>query len=92
MSDERSSQVTTVVAAFAVGTLVGAALAMLYAPASGRETRELLSRKTRELKEKVDESISEAKEMINEKKEELIAAVKAGKKAMCEKAGESENV
>lgn len=92
MSEERSSKVTTIVAAFGVGTLIGATLAILYTPTSGRETREMLSRKTHELKEKVGESISKAKEMISEKREELIATIKAGKKAMFEKGGESDNV
>lgn len=90
MSEEKNSAVATVVAAFAVGTIVGATLAVLYAPASGRETRELLAKKTKDIKDKVEESFDEAKEMISEKRAELVAAVQAGKKAMCDKAKEAD--
>lgn len=81
MSEEKTSKVKMLVPAFAIGTMVGAVIALLYAPASGRETRELLSRKGRELKEKVGESVTE-------NKDKLIAAAKAGKEAMSEKSGE----
>ena len=46
--DDRSSGAGTVMLAFLVGAIAGAAVALLYAPASGRETREFLSEKARE--------------------------------------------
>jgi gas vesicle protein len=46
MTDDRSS--ASVILAFLVGGLTGAALATLYAPRSGRETRELLGDRIRE--------------------------------------------
>ena len=82
MSDENSNQVGGIVAAFAVGALVGAGIAVLYAPQSGRETRELLARKTRELKEKAGDTLDEAKEMFRGKKAEIVSAVEAGKQAI----------
>ena len=82
MSDERVNQVGGIVAAFAVGALVGAGIALLYAPQSGRETRELLARKTRELKEKAGDTLVEAKEIFRGKKDQILAAVEAGKDAM----------
>jgi gas vesicle protein len=45
-NDERGAG--TILLAFLVGAAAGAAVALLYAPASGRETRERLSEKARE--------------------------------------------
>jgi gas vesicle protein len=47
-SDERSAGTSGVVLSFLLGALSGAALAILFAPRSGRETREILSDKLRE--------------------------------------------
>lgn len=82
MSDENTNQVGGIVAAFAVGALVGAGIALLYAPQSGRDTRELLARKTRELKERTGEVLDDAKEMVRGKRDQILAAVEAGKDAM----------
>lgn len=46
--DDRSGGTSGVVLSFLVGALSGAALAVLFAPRSGRETRELLGEKLRE--------------------------------------------
>ena len=45
-----------------IGLLVGTAVALLYAPRSGRETRALLRTKAEESRVKADELIHEAKE------------------------------
>ena len=82
MSEENSGQVGGIVAAFAVGALLGAGIALLYAPQSGQETRELLARKTRELKDKAGSALDDAKEMVRGKKDQVLAAVEAGKDAM----------
>ncbi len=46
--DDRDSGASTVILSFLLGGLAGAALAILFAPRSGKETRELLSEKWRE--------------------------------------------
>jgi gas vesicle protein len=48
MADERGAGAGTILLAFLVGAAAGAAVALLYAPASGRETRERLSEKAHE--------------------------------------------
>lgn len=51
MSDDRSSA-SGVILSFLLGGLTGAALAILFAPRSGEETREMLGEKVREGAEK----------------------------------------
>ena len=48
MSEDRGSGASGVILSFILGGLVGAALAVLFAPRSGEETRELLEEKLRE--------------------------------------------
>ena len=52
MSDDRNSGASGIILSFLVGGLTGAALAILYAPRSGKETRDLLGEKLREGKER----------------------------------------
>jgi len=59
MSDERGSNAFL---AFLLGGMTGAALALLYAPRSGRETREMLGDKLREGAERGREIKEQAKE------------------------------
>jgi gas vesicle protein len=51
-NDDRSGGTAGVVLSFMVGALSGAALAILFAPRSGRETREMLGEKLRETTER----------------------------------------
>jgi len=47
MADNNGTGTGTVLLAFLVGAIAGAAVALLYAPVSGRETREYLGDKAR---------------------------------------------
>ena len=60
----------SVMVAFVIGALTGAAVALLFAPASGEETREFLGEKAREGKAKVRAG-----------REHLMAAVERGREA-----------
>ncbi len=85
MSDNNEScRVSGYLAAFAIGALVGTAAALLYAPRSGKETRELLAKKGRDLKGRASEALDDAADFVQGKKAELAAAVEAGKEAMRE--------
>jgi gas vesicle protein len=91
MSEDTSCQACGYLTAFAIGALVGAGIALLYAPRSGKETREVLARGARKLKDKAGDALDEAKEMIREKKTEIAAAVEAGKEAMREQRAKQSN-
>ena len=82
--NNESSHVGGYLAAFAIGALIGTGVALLYAPRSGKETRELLAKKGRELKGKATDALDDAKDFIEGKKAELAAAIEAGKDAMRE--------
>ena len=85
MSDNNeSSRVGGYLAAFAIGALVGTAAALLYAPRSGKETREMIAKKGRDLKGRASDALEDATDFIQGKKAELTAAVEAGKEAMRE--------
>ena len=90
MSEEKTTnQVVALAGAFAIGAVFGAGLALLLAPASGKETREAIARKTRELKGKVVDTYEDTKEMISEKKAELLAAIQAGRQALKEESAKA---
>ena len=82
--NNESNHVGGYLAAFAIGALIGTGVALLYAPRSGKETRELLATKGRELKGKATDALDDAKDFIEGKKAELAAAIEAGKDAMRE--------
>ena len=66
----RNDNSGSLMVAFVIGALTGAAVALLFAPATGEETREFLGQKAREGKAKV-----------KEQRDNLIGAVERGREA-----------
>ncbi|MBI2818354.1 MAG: YtxH domain-containing protein [Acidobacteria bacterium] len=77
---------------FLAGLSIGALVGILFAPQSGKETREFiagraedgreyLSRKGRQYREQAAEYVERGKEVISQQKEHLAAAIEAGKQA-----------
>ena len=92
MSDRNGSGVLW----FLAGLGIGAAVAILYAPQSGSETREILMAKAEEGREYVRNRAKQAreqaedwagrgKEVFNQQKEQFRSAVEAGRQAYREK-------
>ncbi len=82
MNDERGTGAGGILLSFIVGALTGAAVAILFAPRSGKETRELLGEKLREgaergraLKERMvskgREYVEEAEEFVERQRDAL---------------------
>ena len=81
MSEEESSQRSSFTI-FAVGALIGAGIALLYAPQSGKETRKLLVKKAKQLRDKAQDTVENAQEFIKDRKADLVAAVDSGKETV----------
>ena len=71
----------SVLIAFALGALAGAAVALLYAPASGEETRRRLAEKAREGRDRAEQLAREGREFINRQRDNLSTAVEQGREA-----------
>jgi len=80
MSNNENS-VGSVLVAFALGAVAGAAVALLYAPASGEETRRKLAEKAREGREKAETMAREGREFFDRQRDNLSAAVERGRDA-----------
>lgn len=91
--EEKGIGAGTVFLSFLGGAAVGAGLALLYAPKSGRELREKIAELTddavdkikdytSEAQEKIMSTLEEGKELVKEKKSILTSAIQAGKEAM----------
>lgn len=60
----------TFVAGLAIGALVGAGLALLFAPQSGEETRRLVSRKAKHLAREARDRYDDVKEKVRRARQE----------------------
>ena len=67
--------------AFGIGALTGAAVALLYAPAKGEETRDYLGQKAREGRAKAREAIDQGREYYRDQRENIVTAVERGREA-----------
>jgi gas vesicle protein len=83
---------STKVAYFVAGVGIGAAVALLFAPLSGEETRkriadkaqegrEYVASKGRELRKQAEGFVDQGKELVSKQKERLADALEAGKQA-----------
>jgi gas vesicle protein len=95
MSDERGSDAAGYLGWFFLGTIAGAAAALLLAPRTGRETRELLAERGSEILKRAQEKAGEThvragdlldkgREYLEEQTQRLASAFEAGRAAMKE--------
>jgi gas vesicle protein len=80
------------VAFFLAGVGIGALLALLFAPKSGEETRNLIAQKAnegreymttkgKELRRQAEDLVDKGKDLVSQQKDQLQAALEAGKQA-----------
>ena len=92
-NEDRGISAGTVLVSFVAGAALGAGLALLYAPKSGRDMREAIAdmaedavdkikEYSKEAQEKIKTAVEEGKETVNEKKSILASAIEAGREAM----------
>jgi gas vesicle protein len=86
---------------FLVGGGIGAVIALLFAPRSGRETRDIIAQRAAESRErvlttsrnvgdKVSTYIEKGKEVVSTQREQMAAAIEAGKQAYREEKAKSQ--
>ena len=81
MSRDNGAGAGSVMLAFLVGAVAGAAVALLYAPATGRETREFLGERAREGRERATEAAAKGREAIGRGRETVATALERGREA-----------
>ncbi len=86
MSDNKP--VCSTLTAFAIGAAVGAGIALLYAPRSGKETRDMLAKKGHDLADGAKHLVENGKHAVQDIKGRLTSAVEAGKDAVKDAAHE----
>ncbi len=59
---------------FAIGAAIGAGVALLYAPKSGKETRKAIRRKAEDVKESLIETGGQIRDTLAEKGENILDA------------------
>ena len=81
MATDNGAGAGSVMLAFLVGAVAGAAVALLYAPAAGRETREYLGDKAREGRDRAADAAAKGREVMNQGRETLATAIERGRDA-----------
>ena len=79
--DDDNGAAGTVLLAFVLGAITGAAAALLMAPASGEETRRVIADKARDSRERAAEAARQGREMVNRGKDTLNSAIERGREA-----------
>ena len=70
-----------VLLAFLAGAVTGAAVALLVAPATGDETRQFLTDKAREGRERAVNAAREGRETLRRQREQVVSAIDRGREA-----------
>jgi gas vesicle protein len=71
----------SILLAFILGAVSGAALAFLWAPATGEETRRYLGQKAREGRDRAAEMAEKGRQAVNQGRETLTTAIDKGREA-----------
>lgn len=71
----------TIITAFVLGAVTGAAFALLMAPQSGEDTRRLIGDKAREGADRAAGAARQGREILNRQKETISTAIERGREA-----------
>ena len=74
MSNQHGIGAGGVLFAFVAGAAVGAAVGLLFAPAKGEETREYLSQRAKEGRDRATEAARQGRAIVNRQRENLTTA------------------
>ena len=80
----------TVLLAFVAGAALGAAVALLFAPASGTETRAYVNRRAREARERAAQAAEQGREVFNRQRDQFATAFDRARQAARQGEGDQE--
>ena len=81
MSRDEGAGAGSILLAFILGAVSGAACALLYAPQSGRETRDYLGDRAAEARARAAEAAARGRDVINQGRETITTAIERGRDA-----------
>lgn len=81
MATDDSGAAGTIITAFVLGAVTGAAVALLVAPATGDEMRRILGDRAREGAEKASGAARQAREFAEQQRGTLVTAIEKGREA-----------
>jgi gas vesicle protein len=81
MAKDNASAAGTIITAFALGAIAGAAVALLVAPATGDEMRRVLGEKAREGADRASEAARQAREFAERQRGNVATAFEKGREA-----------
>jgi len=85
----QDSAASGLIVAFALGALAGAAVALLYAPATGEDTRRKLAERARDGRQRAESMMRESREFVSRQREQVASAIDRGREAFDEARKES---
>ena len=74
MGNDRGVSAGSVLVAFVAGAAVGAAVALLFAPATGEETREYLGQRAREGRDRAADAARQGRDILNRQRDNITSA------------------
>jgi len=81
----------SVMLAFMLGAMAGAAVALLFAPAAGEETREYLGRRAREGRDRARDAADHGREFYQRQRDSVTTAIERGREAFQQAREEGRN-
>ena len=81
MGRDHDGHAGAVLMAFVLGAVSGAAVALLWAPGAGEETRQLLNEKAREGRERAGDAARQGREFVSRQRDTISTALDRGREA-----------
>jgi gas vesicle protein len=81
MAHDEGAGAGSILLAFILGAVSGAAVALLYAPASGRQTREYLGEKADEARARAADAAVRGRDALNQGRDTIVSAIERGREA-----------
>jgi gas vesicle protein len=81
MAKDDGAGAGSILLAFVLGAVSGAVVALLYAPATGRETRDYLGDRAREGRDRANEAAAKASQIVQQGRDTLTTAIEKGREA-----------